>query len=326
MRRADGYCRLDAADEQGGALRIFGLVIVGGMLVWATSGLAATERFDYDALGRLIRHVDSSGTITEYAYDAVGNILEVRRSNNAGPPRLASVAPTSVRRGQTVRVAIAGSQLAGARVSTSDPELDISGLTSAATAVAFTLGVSPAATLGARVFTVSTATGDAILSLLVNPQLPEVGFAPPQVALTSGQSQQVTLRLSNSDHVTHTVSLAIPDAAVASVSPASVTFQPGVTQATITVSAVARGLTVLTAGSQTLTPAAAGVTVSAPFVGQVAGYSALVGVYRHPVTSPATMPGTLAAPSVGVLRVDATGTAGGQVGTFLAPSVGVKRE
>ena len=30
---------------------------------------AGTERFDYDALARLVRHIDSSGTITEYAYD-----------------------------------------------------------------------------------------------------------------------------------------------------------------------------------------------------------------------------------------------------------------
>jgi YD repeat-containing protein len=171
--------------------------------------LAGTERFDYDALGRLVRHIDSPGTVTEYVYDGVGNILEVRRSLEAGPPVVSTVLPASVRRGQSVRIALTGSRLSGARVATSDPELDISSLTAAATGVSFTLSASAAATLGARVFTVSTSTGHTIFSLLIAPQLPALSFAPSAVTLQAGQTQEVTLTLSNPDSVAHSLSLAI---------------------------------------------------------------------------------------------------------------------
>lgn len=166
---------------RGGSLRIVGLVIMGIVLGWAASAHAGTERFDYDALGRLVRHVDPSGTMTDYAYDAVGNLLEVRRSNDAGPPVVSSVAPGNVRRGETVRIAIGGNRLSGARVTTSDPELDISALSSTATTIGFTLGASPAAMLGARVFSIVTSSGGAIFPLMIDPQVPALNFAPSPV-------------------------------------------------------------------------------------------------------------------------------------------------
>jgi YD repeat-containing protein len=74
-----------AAEQGREALRRVGWSITGAMLLTAMAAAhAGTERFDYDALGRLVRHMDPSGTITEYAYDAVGNILEVRRSTDSG--------------------------------------------------------------------------------------------------------------------------------------------------------------------------------------------------------------------------------------------------
>jgi YD repeat-containing protein len=37
----------------------------------------------YDDLGQLTKVIDSTGTVIEYVYDPVGNILQVKRSNVA---------------------------------------------------------------------------------------------------------------------------------------------------------------------------------------------------------------------------------------------------
>jgi YD repeat-containing protein len=311
----------------GGSLRIVGLVIMGIVLGWAASVHAGTERFDYDALGRLVRHVDPSGTMTDYAYDAVGNLLEVRRSNDAGPPVVSSVAPANVRRGQSVRIAIGGNRLSGARVTTSDPELDISALSSTATAIGFTLGASPAATLGARVFSVVTSSGGAIFPLMIDPQVPALSFAPSPVTLAAGQLLTVTLTLSNPDIVAHSLSLAIANTAVASVSTASITLLPGQTSAVLTVSAIASGTTALTVDSATLGPTALGIYVSAPFAGETAAYAPPLGVFRPEVPGGGASPvGPFTAPSVGVFRPEAAASVGSLVGPFVAPNVGVQRE
>ncbi len=329
-------------------MRIIGWVMA--MLAWATLGFAGTERFDYDALGRLVRHIDSPGAVTEYVYDGVGNILEVRRSIEAGPPVVSTVLPASVRRGQSLRIALTGSRLSGARVATSDPELDISSLTAAATGVSFTLSASAAAALGARVFTVSTSTGNTIFSLMIEPQVPTLSLVPSPVTLTAGQTQEVTITLSNPDSVAHSLSLAIGNTAVASVSTASITLLPGQTSAVFSVSAIASGTATLNVGSVTLAPTAVGIYVSAPFTGESAAYAPLVGVFRPeapgvgsnpagPFTAPnvgvfrpeapggGTSPaGPFTAPNVGVFRPEAAGSVGSLVGPFLAPNVGVQRE
>ena len=52
--------------------------------VWSAADLAAqtpiTFRYFYDETGQLTRVVDSTGVALEYVYDAVGNILEIKRS------------------------------------------------------------------------------------------------------------------------------------------------------------------------------------------------------------------------------------------------------
>jgi len=233
------------------------------------------------------------------------------------------VSPAAVRRGQTLRVTIIGNRLAGARVSTSDPEIDISGLTSAATTIAFTLGVSSAAALGARVFTVTTATGDAIFSLMIGPKMPTLDFAPSPVTLTAGESHTVALMLSNSDTVAHSLTLTSTNAAVATVSPGSISFQPGQTQATGTVMAVASGTAAVTVNSQTLGQTSLGIYVSAPFLGQGAAYAAPVGVVRKAGAAPAAV-GPIVAPNVGVFRATQANN-GSVVGPIIAPNVGVQR-
>lgn len=307
-------------------MRIVGWMMVAAMLLWAATGMAGTERFDYDALGRLVRHIDSPGTVTEYVYDGVGNILEVRRSLEAGPPVVSTVLPASVRRGQSVRIALTGSRLSGARVATSDPELDISSLTAAATGVSFTLSASAAAALGARVFTVSTSTGNTIFSLMIEPQVPALSFAPWPVTLQAGQTQEVTLTLSNPDSVAHSLSLAIANSAVASVSPASITLSPGQTSAVFSVSAIAAGTTTVNVGSSTLVPTAVGIYVTAPFAGESAAYALPVGIFRPEAPGTGASSVSIMAPNIGILRPEAPGGGSSLAGSVVAPNVGVQRE
>jgi len=89
-------------------------LVLAALLALVGAAYAAQERYDYDSLGRLIRYIDQAGQVTEYVYDAVGNILEVRRGV-AVQPSIASVVPDIVRRGQSVPVQVLGSGLAGRR-------------------------------------------------------------------------------------------------------------------------------------------------------------------------------------------------------------------
>jgi YD repeat-containing protein len=45
---------------------------------------AETFQYVYDETGRLIKAIDSTGTVIEYVYDDVGNILEIKRSSVSG--------------------------------------------------------------------------------------------------------------------------------------------------------------------------------------------------------------------------------------------------
>ena len=58
---------------------------VAGIIVLIISSLGAqvpmTFQYFYDDTGQLVKVVDSTGVVIEYMYDAVGNMLEIKRSN-----------------------------------------------------------------------------------------------------------------------------------------------------------------------------------------------------------------------------------------------------
>ena len=77
------------------------LALVLGLLCATAVVYAAQERYDYDALGRLIRVIDEAGRVTEYVYDPAGNILQVVTGASAQAPSVASTTPSALRRGET---------------------------------------------------------------------------------------------------------------------------------------------------------------------------------------------------------------------------------
>lgn len=209
--------------------------------------LAGTERYDYDALGRLVRVIDEQGRVTEYVYDPAGNILRVVVSGpgSAQPPSIASISPGSIRRGQTRSFVITGTGLTGSQVSAADG-LVITSLQTSATQVTFDLTVLADAALGTKNFSLSNAGGSASVQVTVNPLLPVLAVNPVPIALgTNGAPRDFTVSLSSADGIDHVVSVASADTAIATVSPLSITFVAGQTQAVITITPLALGATTI---------------------------------------------------------------------------------
>ncbi len=197
---------------------------------WSHTAEAATERYDYDPLGRLIRHVDPGGEVTEYEYDPVGNITRVRQAGNATAlvPTVSNTTPTSFRKGTSTLVTVTGTNFSGARLNAQDPNIDITGVSMTATQLSFTASANVSAEPGLKAFSISNAAGSANFNLTLAPTLPVVSFSPQPIALPPDNSiRNVSLVLSNTDTVSHTVALSMDNTAVATVSPASVVLAPG---------------------------------------------------------------------------------------------------
>ena len=250
------------------ALRVLAVVVAmsGG------AALAGTERYDYDALGRLVRAIDEQGRVTEYVYDPAGNILRVIVSGagSAVPPAVTSISPGSIRRGETRSFVITGTGLTGARLSTTDPALEISALQTSATRITFDLTVLASAPLGAHVFSLANAVGSASVQVSVNPVLPVLGLSPqPPVALVlGGAPRNFTVTLSSADNIDHVVSVASANPAVVTVSPPSITFVAGQTEATISITPQSLGNTTIDLTVATLAAASFPAGVGAALVGE----------------------------------------------------------
>ena len=243
------------------------------------------------------------GQVTEYVYDAVGNILEVRRGA-AVHPTITSVVPDAVRRGQSVPVQVLGSGLAGAALASPDAGLRISDVRAKDQEVDFVLTVAETVPLGPQSFTLSSSTGSSSFRITIKPVLPRIQVKPSLVVLEPGGAVQLAVTLSSSDLEAHHIDLTISNASVASVSSAALDIPAGQTQAegTVTVTALALGNAVLDLSSATLAQARAGIWVTTEGPGE-----------RLRTTPP-----------VGVVR-DGTGT-GAPSGPFAARPVGVVRE
>ena len=289
-----------------GALR--SLLVIGLTLVLAAlflpSSYAATERYDYDPLGRLIRVIDGAGRVTEYDYDAAGNIRAVRTGGSATAlqPTVTSVTPAGFRKAAAAQVTVTGTNFVGARLSAADPEIDITNVSQTTTQFRFTASATDAAVPGTKNFTIANAAGSASFALTLAPQLPLAAFNPQPIALPPDNAPRpFTVVLSNADTIAHTIDLTTDNAATATVSPSSVTFASGETSKTIQITGHIGGLTTVRATSTTLASAAAPVFVTADFAGVRTTYAPLVGVVfdAPPGGTPIDINGLLS-PAVGV--------------------------
>src|SRR2546422_2418837 len=79
------------------SLFLFANLIMVLAMLFATSALGqvpATFQYFYDELGQLIAVIDSQGHTVIYEYDAVGNLLAIRRNDATGPVAITFVNPS----------------------------------------------------------------------------------------------------------------------------------------------------------------------------------------------------------------------------------------
>lgn len=276
------------------------------LLLFPPPATAGEERYDYDALGRLVRVIDEQGRVTEYVYDAAGNILQVivTGPGSAQPPVVTGVSDTSIRRGETKSVQITGTGLTGAHVGTPDPALDISGLQVSPTQISFTLTALAAAALGAHTISIGNAGGATSLQLTVNPVLPKLNMSPLPIAVPpTGAGRNFFVTLSSADNIDHVVSLASSNPSRVTVSPASVTFAAGETEKLVTVAGLTAGNAAIDLTSPLLAPNSVPVFVTAEFTGITTSF----------------------APALQVIKQEAPGSVSTTFGPFVSPLVGIAK-
>lgn len=220
--------------------------------VLCSSTHAGSERYDYDGLGRLIRVIDERNQVTEYRYDAVGNILQVISGGALVPLSISSIAPTVFRRGETKSVVVSGTNLQGASVTTTDSALDITNLQAASGQINLVLGVGSTATLGQGALTVRSAAGSVSAAITIAPVLPQLSVEPTPLAIPpDNTSRQFTLRLSSPDTIDHTIGLSSSNTNIA-VSPVTITIPGGQTSAMASIKGVTEGQSSVVLSSTTL--------------------------------------------------------------------------
>ncbi|MCW5631783.1 MAG: hypothetical protein KIT17_00450 [Rubrivivax sp.] len=302
---------------------------------------AGEERYDYDALGRLVRWVDAQGRVTEYVYDAVGNILEVRVGVAASPPTVSAIAPAAVRRGASVAVTLDGANLGAVELRTSSPQLRISGVSGTPARITFTLAVSATAPLGPASVVVRNSLGQAAASIDVRPALPSFAVSPSLLAVAPGAAaRSIDVTLEHADIVDHVLAASSDQPAIAGVTPASVLIAAGQTQASFQVSGLTVGQSVVRLTSASLNPVSVPVFVAAPPSGPVAAFAPVVRVrLADEVVRPPTVLPDLASAVVGLRFGESTpqpparipdlasallGVALGTIASELSPALGAR--
>ena len=253
------------------------LLIVGAV----ASVQAAVERYGYDPIGRLVQFVDSANQVTEYTYDAAGNLTTVTGGGSASnyAPLLSSVTPNFIRRGQTQSITIAGQRLQSGSLQTSHAALALSKVQQTPTQITADLVVGATVPLGTQTLTYANPAGTASLNITVAPVLPVLSAEPSPLALPPDNlGRPITLRLSSADLMAHTVNLSFSDTSKATISPASVSFAAGQTEAQVTVTSKAAGFSTLQLSSATLQSTSVPVYISADFKGINTSVAAPVGV------------------------------------------------
>ncbi len=278
-----------------------GLLMVLGLLL-AAPAQAATERYEYDGLGRLIRVIDGANKLTEYEYDAAGNIRAVRTDGVAQPPTVSAIAPTALRRGSSSRVTLTGTQLATAALTADDAELSISKVSRTATSLSFDLAVSPLAGLGTSLLRLSSVAGTASIALQIRPALPVPTVAPLPIAISpSAGAAGFDLTLDHVDDESHQFALTVQREDIATVSPASLSITAGQLSARFSVRGLKGGNTELRLVSPTLGLLQVPIFVTINPEGISTARAALVGVELAQTAQPQpTFATLLGAPLVGV--------------------------
>ena len=282
-----------------------------GVLCLSLSGVipesqAGQERYEYDPIGRLIRYLDTNNQVTEYTYDAAGNILSVVNGGAASGyvPSLTSVTPNFIRRGEVKSIALAGQRLQVGTLQTSDAALDLGNVRQTATQILADLTAGATVPIGPQTLTFANAEGSASVGITVGPQLPAMSVEPSPLALPPDNlSHNITLRLSSADVMSHQIAISSSDVTKATVSPASVTLAAGQTSAQLSVTSKTAGFVNLVLTSATLGTVSVPVFITADFRGVNTSQALPVGIVvgdAQPPVAASTAIGTFISSRVGI--------------------------
>jgi YD repeat-containing protein len=263
------------------------LLVMAWNVLACAGAFAAEERYDYDALGRLIRVIDEQGRVTEYVYDASGNITQVTGTGpgSAQAPVVISIAPTSVPRNRAKTLQVTGTGFQGARVLASDPALDISNVSISPTGITFTLTVSPTAGLGNQTITVANAVGSAQATIGVLPAPTYIVTPNPLVLPPDNVARRFVIEASEAEGISITASSLNPS--IAQVAAAAITFAPGQTQATGTITGIAAGTTLISLASPAFVePVVATIYVTTDAASANVAHSRVLGILKGDIASP----------------------------------------
>jgi YD repeat-containing protein len=316
----------------------------------APEAFGGAERYDYDALGRLVRVIDELGRVREFVYDAAGNLLRVTDGGVAQAPAVSAIAPASSRRNRVVQIQISGSGLSGVSVVSDDPGIDISGAAVSATSISFRAAVSSDARLGTHAFSLRNAAGTVSAAFEVVPAIIYAVSPVPLAVPPDSVARAFTIELSEPDTAPLSLTASTLNAAVARVGTATIAVPAGATTATGSITGIAAGSTTLLLTAPTLVEAIAvpiGVTTDysaatvarARATGLVKGdpttpaadtpsraLTSVVGLVKGDPTVPAAnTPSIVMVPSIGLVKGDPTAPAANTPSNVLTPAVGVTK-
>lgn len=208
-------------------------------------GLAAVDRYDYDASGRLTQRVDEQSRATGYQYDAAGNVTEVSAQGPAQPPVVSSGPLGDIRRNELRQVAVGGAYLANTIVVPSHTSIAVSNLIQSATAVSFRLAIGADVPLGKQSLRFVNSAGVAEVELNVIPAL-AISFQPEPISVApDGVARKFVLNVGDIQGSTRAFTLGTLSPATAKSKTSQVSIPAGQSQVDIGVIGVSSGTTLL---------------------------------------------------------------------------------
>ena len=200
--------------------------LLGSLAIALSVGHASAQQpgitYLYDDLSRLIRVVNEANECAMYEYDAVGNLLSIRRITNClRPPTIDSLSQDTARAGETTCIVMTGTNFLGATVTTDNPNVQISRVRISETSIEICLNISSFSAVGPTTITIRTAAGTVARTLTVkgrivvvrqNTTIGTTDLSFENAALTvdgpvtvtiDGPHQFESLTLSNGATITH---------------------------------------------------------------------------------------------------------------------------
>ena len=150
--------------------------------------VALDFEYNYDALNRLIRVVDSDDNVITYNYDEVGNILSIERTTvgNLPQPTLTNATPNQFNQADLATLVLTGTSLLGGVVTTTHPGMTIDGVFGDDTQITANLTVDISAPLGPAPLTVTTVSGADSLNVTILGARPLITSITPNFGPSTG--------------------------------------------------------------------------------------------------------------------------------------------